>query len=128
MAYGIKKMIALSLEVIEKHKLVFSDDIFAYVPFSRATFYNKELEKLDAIKDALYANKVKMKQGMKAKWYKSENATLQVALYKLIGTDEEAHRLNGSHQKIDQKSEVTTYTPEEREAKIKELKEKIKNG
>lgn len=128
MAITKKEKLKMSLEAIEKNKLVFIDDIIAYVPFTRATFYNAGLDKLDSIKDALNENKIKMKQGMKAKWYKSENATLQVALYKLIGSDEEAHRLNGSHQKIDQKSEVTTYTPEERKQRIKELKEKIKNG
>jgi hypothetical protein len=30
---------------------------------------------------------------MRSKWYKSENPTLQMGLYKLIGTPEEAERL-----------------------------------
>lgn len=35
------------------------------------------------------------------KWFKSENPTLQIGLMKLISTEEEAHRLNGTSQKID---------------------------
>ena len=52
---------------------------------------------------------------MRSKWFKSEQATLQVALMKLIGTDEEAHRLNGSRQSVDvtTKPGVPTLTKEE---------------
>ena len=38
---------------------------------------------------------------MRKKWGDSDHPTLQVALYKIISSDEEAHRLNGSRQEID---------------------------
>lgn len=107
MAMKKTDMVRQCMDAIEKHKLVFIDDVMAYVPFCRSTFYAKGLDKTDNIKSALENNKIKMKQGMKAKWYKSDNATLQVALYKLIGSEEEAHRLNGSHQKVDTNVVVT---------------------
>jgi hypothetical protein len=37
---------------------------------------------------------------MRSKWYKSDAPALQIALMKIISTDEEAHRLNGSKQEI----------------------------
>ena len=41
-----------------------------------------------------------MKISMRDKWYKSENATLQVCLMKLIADEDEAHRLNGTKREI----------------------------
>ena len=55
---------------------------------------------MDSIKDIINKNRVEIKTAMRSKWFKSDNATLQVALMKLICTDEEAHRLNGSKQEI----------------------------
>ena len=37
---------------------------------------------------------------MLSKWYKSDAPALQIALMKIISTDEEAHRLNGSKQEV----------------------------
>jgi len=34
---------------------------------------------------------------MRSKWYKSENATLQMGLMKLISTDEELRKLSMQH-------------------------------
>jgi len=92
------------LEAIEDNNLMFFDEIQHYVKECRATLYNKGLDKMDDIKDALDGNKVSTKVKMRRKWYESDNATLQVALMKLICSDEEAHRLNGS--KIEQKLDL----------------------
>jgi hypothetical protein len=43
---------------------------------------------------------------MRNKWYKSESATLQIALMKMIATEDEAHRLNGSRQEIKHNANV----------------------
>lgn len=100
MAYNTDEMKQQALEAIKKHNLLFITDIFAYVPFSKATFYNHELEQLDDIKSALDKNKVDMKVSMRQKWYESDNATLQIGLMKLISDDDEAHRLNGTKREI----------------------------
>ena len=104
MAYNKNKIFKQAKEVIVKNKLFFIEDIVAYVPCGKTTFY--ELfplgsNELNELKELLEKNRVEIKVSMRSKWYKSENATLQLALMKLIGTDEEAHRLNGSSQKID---------------------------
>lgn len=104
MAHNRNKIFKQAKEVIVKNKLFFIEDIVAFLPISKPTFY--EFFKIDSnefneLKDLLDQNRVEIKVSMRSKWYKSENATLQLALMKLIGTDEEAHRLNGSSQKID---------------------------
>jgi ACT domain-containing protein len=106
MAHDTKKLITQSLAAIEKYKLFFIEDVVAYVSCSRATFYNHNLDKLDTIKDALSKNKIDIKVSMRNKWYKSESATLQIALMKMIATDDEAHRLNGSRQEIKHNANV----------------------
>ena len=83
-----------ALKVIEKHKLTDIVDIVAYLPICRATFYNKKLDVLDTIKEAIWNNKVLIVNGLKAKWYKGDNATCQIALMKLVGTKEQRDILN----------------------------------
>lgn len=104
MAYNKNKIFKQAKEVIVKNKLFFIEDIVAFLPISKQTFYQFfpiDSDEIDELKDLLNQNRVEIKVSMRSKWYKSENATLQLALMKLIGTDEEAHRLNGSSQKID---------------------------
>lgn len=78
-------------------------DIFAFYPgLKSAQFYNLKLEKSEDIKKALDDNKVLIKASLKNKWYKSDNATLQLALFKLLSTDEELQKL--AMQYIDHRS------------------------
>ena len=100
MSYDTDKLEQEALEAIEKYRLFFIEDVVVYVSCSRATFYNHGLDKLDSIKEALAKNKIDIKVSMRNKWFLSESATLQVALMKMIATDDEAHRLNGSRQEI----------------------------
>ena len=97
MAYNTEELIKQSLEAIEKHKLFFIDDVVSYLPCSRSTFYEKELDKSDIIKEALTKVKTDIKVSMRSKWYKSENATLQMGLMKLISNDEERKRLSQTY-------------------------------
>jgi len=106
--YDAKELELQALEEITKRKLVFIDEVVSYLPCCRTTFHDLGLNKTDTIKAALNKNKVDLKAGMRKKWYESDNATKQLALYKLIGTDEEAHRLNGSRTE----QTVTVQDPE----------------
>jgi hypothetical protein len=87
----------MSIEAIQKNKLFFIQDVIAYLPCCSATFYNHELEKLETIKDELMKVKVGIKVSMRNKWYKSDNATLQMGLMKLLATDEELRKLSMQH-------------------------------
>ena len=119
--YNTSDLEKKSLEAIEKHKLFFIDDIVCYLPCSRATFYNHGLDKLDTIKEALTKVKTDIKVSMRSKWYKSDNATLQISLMKLIADPEERQRLSQSFMDVTTKGKSLKYTDEERELRIAEL-------
>lgn len=95
--YKYSELEKQSIEVIEKHKLFFIADIVAYLPCVSSTFYSFELEKSEAIKDALTKVRTNLKVSMRSKWYVSENATLQMGLMKLLSTDEELRKLSMEH-------------------------------
>jgi hypothetical protein len=97
MAYDTKQLEKQAIEAIKKHNLFFITDVSAFLPCTTSTFYEHELEKSEAIKEALEENKISTKNSMRAKWYKSDNATLQVALMKLISEDDERKKLSQSY-------------------------------
>lgn len=99
MAYDKEKIYNQALETIQENKLFFIEDVVAYLPCSKATFYDffpLNSDELNSIKQLLENNKTVIKVSMRSKWYKSDNASLQIALMKMIATEDEAHRLNGS--------------------------------
>lgn len=79
--------------VIEKEELTFFTEISLYIPASERTLYNKDLQELQTIKEALEKNRLKHKQSMRRKWRDSDNATLQISAYKLLADDEELKKL-----------------------------------
>jgi hypothetical protein len=107
MAYKTADLEKKALEAIEKHKLFFIEDLCAYLPCSRATFYNLGLDKLDTLKESLEKNKIEVKAAMRSKWFKSDAPALQIALYKIIGTEEESDRINSQKIKAEVKTEIT---------------------
>jgi len=94
MAYDNEELEKLAIKAIQKHKLIFIQEVVHFLPCSSATFYNKELEKLESIKKAIEENKISMKGGLRDKWYEAGNATTEIALYKLCATPEELEKLN----------------------------------
>ena len=103
MAYDKNKIFEQAKELIEKHKLFFVEDIVSLLPVARSTFWEyfpDKSDEMDSIKEMLDKNRVEIKSSMRSKWYKSDAPALQIALMKIISTDEEAHRLNGSKQEI----------------------------
>lgn len=101
MAFKKDELAEIAIKAITSKKLVFMDEVYAYLPCSRATFYNHKLEELDSIKGAIEKNRIDLKVGLRKKWYESENATVQIALYKLIGSEDESDRINSQKSKID---------------------------
>jgi hypothetical protein len=96
------------IEIIKKHNIFNIVDIFSfYTGCSRATFYNNGLDKLDNILKALDDNKIKTKHSLKNKWLKSDNPTLQIALFKLIATDEERKALSTNWQENNNTGNIT---------------------
>jgi hypothetical protein len=96
MAYDRIKIYNQALDLIEKKKLFFIEDVVTLLPISKPTFYEffeVESNELNSIKEALEKNKIDIKNGLRNKWYNGNNPLTQMALYKLIGTEEEYHRI-----------------------------------
>lgn len=90
-----KKYEAEMLKAIKEHNLMRFDHVFGgFVSFSSSTAYNHELEKLESIKEALFANRRKDANNLIQKWINSDNATLQIAAMRLIGDEDERRKLN----------------------------------
>jgi hypothetical protein len=96
MAYNRVKIYEQALDLIEKKKLFFIEDVVTLLPCSRSTFWEffpDKSDELDNIKELLDKNKIDIKNGLRNKWYNGNNPLTQMALYKLIGTEEEYHRI-----------------------------------
>lgn len=110
MAYDTKDLEQRAIKAIEEHKLFFITDIPPMIGISRQTFYDHQLDKVDAIKDALISNRVQVKASMRNKWYKSDNPTLQIGLYKLIGDEDEYYKLANTKHDVTTREEKAPFT------------------
>ena len=110
MAYDTNELEKKAIEAIEKHRLFFITDVPPMIGISTSTFYLHELEKSEAIKEALTKNRIEVKSSMRSKWFKSENPTLQLALMKLISTDEEIKRLAMQYTESKNTHDVKLHT------------------
>jgi len=93
-------------------------------------FFEPNCNEYNTLKEMLDKNRVEIKSSMRSKWYKSDAPALQIALMKIISTDEEAHRLNGSKQEVknDIKGEIkqiSQFTLEQAKEIQKKLDEQV---
>jgi len=100
-----KQKLQRIIDVIFEHDLVFFGDIEGYIPECTKTLYNWGFQDLQVIKDALNKNKIIKKVGLREKWYNSDNATVQISLYKLIAEDHERQKLSQSYVDVTTKGE-----------------------
>jgi len=103
MAYDKEKIFEQAKQIILDKKPIYITEMIAYLPISEETYYQffpLQSEQSEQLKALIEQGKIDRKQGLREKWYEGENATTQVALYKLLGTDEEVSRLNGSKQDV----------------------------
>lgn len=100
MAYDKQKIFEQAKEMIVKHKLFFIDDIVAFLPIAKSTFYEWKLEQSEELKGLLEQNRIELKVSMRSKWYKSNAPALQMALMKLIATPEELKKLSMNHTDV----------------------------
>tara|TARA_R110000868_G_C10658584_1_gene745610 strand:- start:287 stop:736 length:450 start_codon:yes stop_codon:yes gene_type:complete len=103
MAYDRNELETMAVEAIKKNRLFFIQDVIAYLPCTSSTFYNIGLEKSESIKEALTEIKTNIKVSMRSKWYLSEQPTLQLALMKLISSEEELRKLSMTHNVLEEK-------------------------
>ena len=101
MAYDRIKIFEQAKEVTVKHKLFFIEDIVAFLPIAKKTFYEYfplDSNESNELKELLETNRVSLKVSMRSNWYKSNAPALQMALMKLIATPEELRKLSMNHQ------------------------------
>ena len=112
MAYDKQKIFNQAKDMIKKNRLVFVEDIVAFLPISKPTFYDYfklDSNEFNELKDLLDLNKTELKVSMRSKWYKSDAPALQMALYKLIASPEEHKALQ--MQYTDHTSKGDKITP-----------------
>jgi hypothetical protein len=93
MAYDKEKILKQLIDNIQADDNITTfEDAAITVPPSLRTLYDWKLHELQAIKDAINQNKVQVKNFLRKQW-REGNPTLQLALYKLLSTDEERKAL-----------------------------------
>ena len=105
MAYDKQKIFEQAKEMIVKHKLFFIEDIVAFLPIAKKTFYEYfpiESNESNELKGLLETNRIELKVSMRSKWYKSNAPALQMALMKLIATPEELRKLSMTHTAVEE--------------------------
>lgn len=107
--------------------ILFITDLVAFLPISRATFYNYGLDKLDILKEEIDNNRIRTKQALRANWANSKSPALQIALYRMIATKEEKEAI-ALAPPVQKDAETETEAPiiqmfESLRKSMKELKE-----
>jgi hypothetical protein len=108
MAYNTEDLLVTAIEAIKKNRLIFIEDIIAYLPCHKSTFYYhfpNESDSYNKMTDLLDQNRTELKVSMRSKWYKSNSPALQMALMKLLSNETELRKL--SMQAIEQKVDST---------------------
>ncbi len=103
MAYKKEELYQKALAAIKKHKLLFVEDVVSYLPCDKTTFYKHfppDSNELNTLKDEMDTNKVAIKIKLRNKWQKSDNPTVQIALYRLSCTDEERKLLATNYTEL----------------------------
>ena len=95
----IKKLEQKAIKILEKKPdIYFFSDLCVELGYARQYLYEQGFcpDKNDILKQALENNKKIIKRGLRNKWYQNDNATTQVALYKLLADEDELSRLNNN--------------------------------
>lgn len=103
MAYNRKNIFEQAKMEVTKNKLIFMDEVPDFLPCSRSTFYDffpDGSDELDTLKSLISINKTQIKTSMRSKWYKSNAPALQMALMKLICSDEERKKLSMTYNDV----------------------------
>jgi hypothetical protein len=82
---------------IVKHNLIFIEDLVAFVPIGKTTFYEYfpiDSNEMNELKELIDSNKINLKVKMRNNWFESTAPALQMALMKLIATPDELKRLS----------------------------------
>jgi len=114
MAYDKNILFKKAKEIIPKYKLIFIEDVCAYLGINKTTFYRHlpiESNEYNELSELLEKNKIEIKVSLRKKWFDSDNATLQMALYKLTSTDTEHKKLQQNYTDVTTNNESLNSQP-----------------
>lgn len=128
MEYNPKSIFEKAKEAITKHKLIFVEDICAFIGIAKSTYYVHipvGSDYSNELNDLLEKNRIDIKVSLRKKWFDSDNPTLQMALYKLTSTKEEHKKLQQNYTDVTSNDETIgkEITPEQAAEFIKKIKE-----
>lgn len=109
MPYDTKVLKEKAIEVIKKNKLIFIEDIAAMLGINKTTLYNHfpiDTDDFNELTTLLNENKINLKVSLRKKWFDSDNATTQMALYKLCSTAEEHKKLQQNYTDVTSNNET----------------------
>ena len=98
MAYDKNEIFERAKEIIKSDvDIVFIEDLIIELGISKPTFYDYypiNSNEINEIKDLILKNKTTTKKFLRNKWKDSDNATLNICLYKLLSSEEERELLS----------------------------------
>lgn len=113
----LKKQVERVLE--ENKQIVFIEEIISFLPCSKATFYKyfpHGSDFLNELNEKLDLNKVSKKAKLRGKWEDSDNATLNIALYKLLSNSKERNLLADRQEVKETSTRVVVKDQKDKEA------------
>ena len=122
--YKTEDLLKTAKEAIIKNRLIFIEDIIAFLPCHKSTFYEhfpNESDNYKTMFDMLETNRTTLKVSMRSKWYTSNAPALQMALMKLIASPEELRRLSMQFIESDNVTKTINIT----EAEIKKINDNL---
>jgi len=97
MAYNTKVLFEKAKTEIVSKRLIFIEEVATFIGINKTTLYDHfpiNSDELNELKGLIENNKITLKTSMRKKWYDSDNATLQMALMKLLSSQEEHRKLS----------------------------------
>lgn len=112
MAYDKKEIYKQAVELSIRMGFFFVQDLIDYLCISKSTFYSffpENSDELDTLKSNLYNNRIKQKISLRKKLSEGSGSEL-IALYKLLGNDEERKRLSTTYNDLTTQGEKLNTT------------------
>jgi len=136
--YDPKELFEKAQKLVKKNKLFWFEDIIAFLPISKETFYRyypTDSYEYDELKKLLEENRIGLKVSLRAKWHNSKAPALQMALMKLISNEDELKRLSVTYndhttkgKSLNEKEYDFSKLTKEEKKKYKEILLKIKSN